>query len=95
MRVSGRHRLFLGDKRTVVGDHLRVDTTDHFLRGCDRRPGKLKTGPQQTVHPTTLSFAREPWTHELAHIKQRAKERGKEHHLGKNEPKHPQHIALM
>ena len=95
MRVSGRHGRFLGDEGTVVGNHLRVDSANHFLRGCDGGPSKLKTGPQQTVHPATLSFARKPWARELSHIKQRAKERGEEHHLRKDEPKHAQHIALM
>ena len=95
MRVSGRHRSFLGDKGTVVGNHLGINTAYYFLRRRHGGPGKFKTRPQQTIHAAALAFTREPRTNELTHVEQGAKKCGKEHHLGKNEPEHTEHIALV
>ena len=44
--VGRRHRFLLRNKRSIIGNHLRVNATHNLLGCCHRRPGKFKTGPQ-------------------------------------------------
>ena len=95
MRVGGRHRLFLRNKITIVGNYLRIGPPYRLLRRNRRRPRELETRPQQVVHPSTFALARKPRTCQLPHVKQRAKESSKKHDLRKNKPKHAQDVALV
>ena len=77
------------DRRDAPGAHGRelvragdaVGRGRHRALGAGGRPGGIVTGPQQLV-------GADPVHRPLAHVKQRAEERGEEHDLGENEPRH-------
>ncbi|MNH12895.1 hypothetical protein D3C79_724490 [compost metagenome] len=60
-----------------------------FRVGCiEQRPGKLEIRPEH-VCDTFGTFTAQPGPSQVAHIKQRTEEGDEEHHLRKDEPRHP------
>ena len=93
--VSKTHTALLGQEGAVISNRLHIRATYRLLRRNGGWPRKLKPWPKQTIHTPAVAFPRKPRTRELPHIKQRSEKSREEHHLGKNKPKHAQHVAVV
>src|SRR3546814_5733154 len=60
------------------------------LARAGARPRRAEAFPQQRVGHHAVAGAAQPRQRVLAGVEQRAEERAEEHHLGEDEPHHPQ-----